>query len=451
MLVWWLVVAAAASSSAARESRAVDENTKLVIFGSRHGNRHPGRFLNENPRIWGFEGDYELTQFGKRQGFGFGKELREFVGALVSNNYVRHEASFYTSSANRCQMTLQVIMAGFYPPDTFAEWNHALEWSPVPYTIDDPMLRMYSVKNCTTSQQAWQPINDDNLPELLHITEANAQLLDYISKHTGWNASIESATDLADNIAEIRLEHVLSCSKSSQFKIALFTLQDLYNSSLPEWIEHPKLAGFDKQALKQAIMSFVEKHTLTCVDYEPCRDIMGGTWLQHILSTLRKAASNQQTQKLLGYVSHLEVTLSVMRLMMMNQSSLDTSAGFLIEYRDKPAPSVRLLYHEPLAIDRHTIKQANYLEQLEKLSDSNYWIPFDKFDELVRNKAIVDWESACRRKPPDCTLLHDAGGGAAKNANIEHNRTTSGTAVLRSSNIRFTALFALILLTAAKT
>lgn len=44
-------------------------------------------------------------------------------------------------------------MAGFYPPDTFAEWNHALEWSPVPYNIDDPMLRIYSVPNCSSTQR----------------------------------------------------------------------------------------------------------------------------------------------------------------------------------------------------------------------------------------------------------------------------------------------------------
>lgn len=39
-------------------------------------------------------------------------------------------------------------MAGFYPPDTFAEWNHALEWTPVPYIINDTMLRMYAIENC---------------------------------------------------------------------------------------------------------------------------------------------------------------------------------------------------------------------------------------------------------------------------------------------------------------
>lgn len=35
------------------------------------------------------------------------------------------------------------------------------------------------------------------------MTTANAQLLDYIAKHTGWNRSIESASYLADNILEM--------------------------------------------------------------------------------------------------------------------------------------------------------------------------------------------------------------------------------------------------------
>ncbi|KAM3728423.1 Lysosomal acid phosphatase [Dirofilaria immitis] len=266
-----------------KTSVAIDENAKVVIFGMRHGNRHPGRFLNENSRIWGFEGVHELTQFGKREGFGFGKELREFVGPLVGNNYMPHEVAFYTSSANSCQMTLQVVMAGFYPPDTFAEWNHALEWSPVPYTIDDVMLRMHSALNCSTTERAWKPIIHDNLPQLVDMIIANAPLLDYIAKNTGWNRSIESASNLADNILEM----------------------NLYNASLPDWIERPTLEKFDKRSLKESIMMFLEKHSFTCVDYEPCRNIMGGIWLNHILTILYNTADGQQTQKLIGYVSIL--------------------------------------------------------------------------------------------------------------------------------------------------
>ncbi|VDK72520.1 unnamed protein product [Litomosoides sigmodontis] len=356
-------------------SIAIDENTKLVIFGMRHGNSHPETFLNENLRSWGFEG------FGKREGFGFGKELREFVGPLVGNNYVRHEVAFYTSSANRCQMTLQIVMAGFYPPDTFAEWNHALEWSPVPYTIDDPMLQMYSVPNCSITQQAWEPIVHDNLPKLAQLITSNAQLLKYIALHTGWNESVKSASNLADNILQM----------------------NLYNRSLPDWIERPTLGEFDKKSLQEAIMMFQGKHSLTCANYEPCRDAMAGTWLNHILTTLHSTANGQQTEKLIGYVSHLEVVLSVMKLLRTNQSSLDTTAGFLVEYRDKPYKSIRLLFHEALIIDGHVIQQAKYADELEELGDSNHWIPFESFYQLVKDKAISNWEEeACGREAQQC-------------------------------------------------
>ncbi|KAM3728422.1 Testicular acid phosphatase [Dirofilaria immitis] len=368
-----------------KTSVAIDENAKVVIFGMRHGNRHPGRFLNENSRIWGFEGVHELTQFGKREGFGFGKELREFVGPLVGNNYMPHEVAFYTSSANSCQMTLQVVMAGFYPPDTFAEWNHALEWSPVPYTIDDVMLRMHSALNCSTTERAWKPIIHDNLPQLVDMIIANAPLLDYIAKNTGWNRSIESASNLADNILEM----------------------NLYNASLPDWIERPTLEKFDKRSLKESIMMFLEKHSFTCVDYEPCRNIMGGIWLNHILTILYNTADGQQTQKLIGYVSHLELVLSVMKLLKINQAYLDTTAGFLIEYRNKPYKSIRLLFHEASTIDKHIIQQAKYFEELEELSDPNHWIQFESFYQLVKDKTIANLDEACGRKVTQCVTSED--------------------------------------------
>ncbi|KAK6059725.1 hypothetical protein COOONC_02626 [Cooperia oncophora] len=54
---------------------------------------------------------------GKRQALGLGKELRKFVGPFVSESYNRTEAKYYSSSANRCQMTLQrpVALADWYP------------------------------------------------------------------------------------------------------------------------------------------------------------------------------------------------------------------------------------------------------------------------------------------------------------------------------------------------
>ena len=42
-----------------------DRNTRLVLFGMRHGNRNPTQFLKEVSGGWGFEGDLELTSVRK--------------------------------------------------------------------------------------------------------------------------------------------------------------------------------------------------------------------------------------------------------------------------------------------------------------------------------------------------------------------------------------------------
>ncbi|EPB70950.1 hypothetical protein ANCCEY_09966 [Ancylostoma ceylanicum] len=132
-------------------------------------------------------------QFGKRQAYGLGRELRKFVGDLVDGNYLPSQAKYYSSSANRCQMTLQTALAGFYTPTGWADWQRTRFdfWSPVPYSIDDPLLRMYAVKNCPASDQgrtdifvliltlfllhasAWKPISEDTLPDLAKIVSEN--------------------------------------------------------------------------------------------------------------------------------------------------------------------------------------------------------------------------------------------------------------------------------------
>lgn len=43
--------------------------------------------------------------------------------------------------------------------------------------------------------------------------------------------------------------------------------------------------------------------------------------------------------------------LSLMRLLQLDIEGLTTSAGFLMEYRDYPYPSVRFLIHDPNPVE----------------------------------------------------------------------------------------------------
>lgn len=374
----WIPVMLVRGRGKVRDVVSRDPHTRLILWGTRHGNRNPEQFVDKTPTVWGFEGTTELTQFGKRQSYGLGRELRRFAGDLVNGNYLPKQAKYYSSSANRCQMTLQTALAGFYNPTGWADWQRSQFdfWSPVPYTIDDPMLRMYSVKECPLSDEAWKPITDDTLPDLKLLAARNKDLLGYIARNTGWKPTISSAADLSDNILEM----------------------DLYNTPYPAWIARPSLRGYSSATFKQAVLAFGEKHQIRCTEYAPCRNLMGGVWLKNILDTINTAIKGEGPS-VVGYASHTEVTLAVMKLLGLEKHELTTSAGFVIEFRRKPEPSVRLLDHDPDPIDRHVIYRATYTADLAKIADKNGWIPFRKFESLVGKFAIADWRAACGRHP----------------------------------------------------
>ncbi|CAI4221535.1 unnamed protein product [Auanema sp. JU1783] len=378
-MVWFLLlVGIALASEVPSKSIAKDAETTFVMFGTRHGNRNPEKFLLGEPKKtsdWGYEGELELTKFGKTETHLLGKSIRKFVGKLIDDNYLPKQAKFYSSSANRCQATIQTVLTGVYNPVKWADWSVSYtNWSPVPYTIDDPMLRMYSVSDCPTSDAAWKPISEDTLPDLKELTEKKKVILNYIKNNTGWEATISSAADLADN----------------------FILMDLYKTkAYPAWIEKPTLTGYTKKQLVAEIMEFAENHQIKCADYEPCRNMMGGYWLKKVIEHLRTAGKGSGPN-LVGFASHTEVTLALMKLMGYDRPELPTSAGFVIELKRGTQTKIRLHNHDPVPRD-HIIYQAKLIPSVAQLADAAGWIELNAFEDAVKKYVIEDWQSKCGR------------------------------------------------------
>jgi len=385
MLLLWVALLLAGFAVAEHHeipnvSIKIDPASTFVMFGTRHGNRNPEEYLKENPRndpkIWGFEGATELTSIGKRQAYGLGKAVREFVGNKVSNNYLPSEAKYYSSSANRCQMTLQTAVAGIHTPEAWGDWNTKSfdSWSPIPYTIDDPMLRMYAVSKCVNNKEAWAPIDTDTMPSLAKVKQDKKELLDYMHQNTGWDMSnLGKAADVADNLIEIQL----------------------YNATLPTWISNPTLKGYTGKTMQKAILDFAEIHQNACAELPQCGNLMAAYWLWNVLDTLKKTSTGESKTKLIGYASHTEVTLSLMKLLGIDKDELTTSAGFVIEYKPTPVPSVRLLNHDPNPIDNHVIYSAKYVPALQSKADSNGFIKLSDFTAFASPKAVKDWENQC--------------------------------------------------------
>ncbi|CCD74172.1 ACid Phosphatase family [Caenorhabditis elegans] len=396
-LIFWNI-ASADEHQLPLTSTQISPNTEFVIFGTRHGNRNPDEYLNGIDRSWGQEGSLELTSIGKRQGYGLGVELRKFIGNLTTTNFNASEVKYYSSSANRCQMTLQVAIAGLHPPQTYNDWNTQRfdDWSPIPYTISDPILRMYSVKSCKKSDEVWKPVDNDDLPELENLKNDNAQVLTYLSAETGWNMTenLGKAADLADNLIQM----------------------DFYNTTYPSWLTNPKINEYNGNELKKTIMKFAEIHPRSCAYYYPCRYLMGGYWLDDILSKLSDANSTKNALKVVGYASHTEVTLSVMNLMGIEKEEVTTSAGFVIEFRRQPNVAVRILNHDPNPIDAHVIYPANLTKELSDVQESDGFIRLSDFIRIVRPESYSDWPKQC--DAPSCAIDNPNGNFSSSSSTL---------------------------------
>ncbi|XP_058794915.1 venom acid phosphatase Acph-1-like isoform X3 [Phymastichus coffea] len=121
----------------------------------RHGARTP---IKEELKIFSYidESSYEplglgtLTNTGKKQMYELGKFLRERYSEFLGANYKSDHVYAYSSDTDRTKMSLQLVLAGLYPPIDQEVWNPHLMWSPVPYVYTprqfDVLLRSYDNK-----------------------------------------------------------------------------------------------------------------------------------------------------------------------------------------------------------------------------------------------------------------------------------------------------------------
>lgn len=123
---------------------AVDVNCKYeikqinVIF--RHGDRTPDILYPHLPYSakdfypFGIGG---LTNDGKVRAFEFGEFLRKKYDSFLGTTYVSDDVQSLSSNFERTKMTLQLVLAGLYPPNTNQKWKKDLNWQPIPTNYND--------------------------------------------------------------------------------------------------------------------------------------------------------------------------------------------------------------------------------------------------------------------------------------------------------------------------
>jgi len=372
--------AGSGASAASTNDLPPPDNVKFFIVGFRHGNRNPAQWLKGDTThtTWAWEGGSQLTNIGKRQAYTLGQFLRKRYGKMIGDEYYPDQVKAWSSSAERAQQTLQSCFAGFFPPRGRSVWNPALIWTPIPYEINDPLLRMYNVK-CPHYTEAYQGISDDNDKATREWLGRDPALNQYISKNSGLNASLSDLADVSDNIGNMKL----------------------FGATLPDWVTKPTLAGYPPKDMFAAVMSFAEAHQIICAADSECARMMAGNWLDNVIETLQSLKNGTLkvgTRLAQFYACHTETVLSLIRLMKAEDvPDNPTTAGLILEYTDTPAPAVRFIFHEPDPnnpdVRFASLKELPYCK-------GQQWCPLDTFISSIKAPSFADWQGAC--KLPKC-------------------------------------------------
>ncbi|KAK4879695.1 hypothetical protein RN001_007841 [Aquatica leii] len=88
-------------------------------------------YANEQFKPYGIG---ELITKGKMTEYNLGKMLRNRYNSFLGPVYKPQDVSAYTSNFSRTKCSLQLVLAGLFPPqNTELQWNEHLNWNPISY------------------------------------------------------------------------------------------------------------------------------------------------------------------------------------------------------------------------------------------------------------------------------------------------------------------------------
>ncbi|EFN60591.1 Lysosomal acid phosphatase [Camponotus floridanus] len=338
---------------------AVQPELKLVNVVFRHGDRTPdnnGReMFPKDPYInYSFypTGLGQLTIEGKRREHRLGQILRfrynDFLGSLYKPKLVVARSSDF----ERTKMSLQLVLAGLFPPISVQRWNSHLNWQPIPTSymqrVDD---------NLILTDECPQYLNEYN--RVLILPEVQAKIYQF--------------NDLMSNLTKLT-------GKKMQ---TLFDLYFLYHTFVAESSLGLPLAEW-------------------AYDYFPYGPLFDAIVAQYDISPLIRAmtdnmiaAQNMNSDtKIYLYSGHETNIASLLQAFGVYEPHVpEYSSAIIMELQEiNQEFYVKLLYYQGIP---PTIKEL-------QIPGCDVLCPFDKYLDLIEDLIPSDDEMICdKRQTPD--------------------------------------------------
>lgn len=202
---------------------------KLVNVIFRHGDRTPEVIY---PKFHGVDQNYYpegmagLTNKGKLRAHQFGELLRLMYNDFLGTTYIPEE--IYTRSTDflRTRMTLQLVLAGLYPPNSLQKWNSHLNWQPITtdYVLQEQDILLNRVYICKSIEEEHNRIL--NQPEVMKRMKSYKNLTKELTHLSGIN--ITTSRDIFTLYCD------LICLKHMEFDLPSWVDEYLQNKQFLE-------------------------------------------------------------------------------------------------------------------------------------------------------------------------------------------------------------------------
>ncbi|XP_014208120.1 venom acid phosphatase Acph-1-like [Copidosoma floridanum] len=170
-------------------SKPHDYQVELVQVIFRHGDRtatpyewYPNDPYNET--IYEPFGRGQLTSRGKARAYNLGQVLKKKYEKLLGEDYSPNVLFAYSTNVDRTKMSLQLVLAGMYPPKGPFHWSDTVEWMPIPvYHNFDSFDFLWTAYYCPKFEIIWN--NTLALPSVQKQLKEYSSFIKYLSKTTG--------------------------------------------------------------------------------------------------------------------------------------------------------------------------------------------------------------------------------------------------------------------------
>ncbi|XP_052862858.1 venom acid phosphatase Acph-1-like [Anopheles cruzii] len=348
-----------------------DRQLQQVHAFFRHGQRTPADTYPNDPYLnytfepydWG-----QLTNEGKFSLYSeIGQWLHDRYGSFVGP-YRAKNVHVQTTGVSRTQMSMQIVLAGLFPPDDSAlQWNRNLNWQPIPYfsePLDKDTLLLVRV-SCRRYAEAIQEVF--KLPEVVKLMSDNQQLYQNLTELTG--LQIATPDDVQSLFSTLKAE--------SDFGL-----------ELPAWT---------KDYYPDKLLPLTKKSYSLNVYTDEMKRLKGGPFLRKTLDEWDTLIANPSGahKKLLLYAGHDSTIVNLLSaLQVWNGNVLPDYGimGILELYRDVATGQYSVV-----------VSRKQLGKRLKRLTipGCTLFCPIAKLKTVLHATIPVDWTTECVAKDPD--------------------------------------------------